>query len=347
MIVDFEKFRKTEGASPSRLADFDYSPLLYKTKKDDSKDKEDTVFMRFGSLIDCLLTEPSEFKNKYSVSSVELPSDSIKNIVTRTFEEIKFGKEVSPFLELEDFSNKIKEHANYEQYGQSWKEETVIKKVVEAGSDYFQSLVKSIGKQIVSPEDYDQALACVDTLKTNQFTSQYFSDTLPEGIDRLWQVPVVWESYGVTCKGVIDLIIIDHIKKVIYIIDLKTTGKSVYTFEHSYLKFRYYLQGAMYYQGVLHGINLADFKAEGYKIRLPLFVVLEQKNYNPPFIYPMGREDYEVACEGGYLKSSNKPITGFKKLLSDLAWHQEKDMWDYPKDVYLNKGRILLENFKL
>ena len=161
MIVTMKNFRKTEAASPSRLSDLDYSPLQYKKRKE-SSDQEASKFMIFGSLVDCLLTEPSKFKSRYSVSSVEIPSDTIKNIITGVFNEIKLGKEVSPFLELADFEPKIIEHANYEQYGKSWKQETVVKKVIESGSDYFQSLLKSIGKEIISSEDYDRALACVD-----------------------------------------------------------------------------------------------------------------------------------------------------------------------------------------
>jgi hypothetical protein len=339
------KFRKTEAASPSRLSDLDYSPLQYKKRKE-SSDKDASTFMIFGSLVDCLLTEPSEFKNRYSVSSVEIPSDAIKNIITGVFNEIKLGKEVSPFLELADFEPKIIEYANYEQYGKSWKQETVVKKVIDSGSDYFQSLLKSIGKEIISSEDYDRALACVDTLKTHEFTRDYFDPKSVYGTDDLnielhFQCKLVWKVEENTCKGILDLMIIDHINKLIIVIDLKTTASSVYTFSHSYIKFRYYLQGAMYYDAVVDLVKTLP-KLKDYKICNPKFIVIEQNNYNPPFIYEMSDEDLLVGRSGGILKSTNKPINGYLKLVEDLKWHQDMGTWEYPKDVYLNKGNVSL-----
>lgn len=351
MIVEFDKFRETEAASPSRLGDLDYSPLLYKQKKE-SSDKEATVFMRFGSLVDCLLTEPEKFDKKYNICSIEFPSDNIKNIVTGVFNEYvenindpKGKNGTVAFLALDDFKSDILKHAKFEGYGQTWKEDTLFNKVKTGGQDFFMSLLSSIGKEMISFENYEQAVACVETLKTNDFTCEYFTDVEREGIEHLWQVPIVWKEEGMTCKGLIDLLLIDHVNKIIYIIDLKTTAKSVYSFEHSYIKFRYYLQGSMYFHGAVRvfGGN-PDFK--DYSVQNTMFIVAEQNDYNPPFIYQMSAMDLRVGLDGGSLKSSGKLVRGYQELLEDLAWHQETDIWDYPKKVYLDKGKITLNVFE-
>lgn len=352
MIVEFDKFRETEAASPSRLGDLDYSPLLYKQRKE-SSDEEKSVFMRFGSLVDCLLTEPTKFDKRYNICSIEFPSDNIKNIITGVFngymENISDPKGKNgtiAFLTLDDFKSEILQQAKFENYGQTWKEDTLFNKVKTGGQDFFVSLLSSIGKEMISFEDYEQATACVETLKTNEFTVKYFSDKNSSDVDLKWQVPIVWEENSMTCKGLIDLLVIDHVNKIIYIIDLKTTAKSVYSFEHSYVKFRYYLQGSMYFHGAVSvfGDN-PDFK--DYSIQNTMFIVAEQNDYNPPFIYQMSAVDLRVGLDGGYLKSSGKHVRGYQELLKDLAWHQETDIWNYPKSVYLNKGKITLNVFDL
>lgn len=356
MIVDFKKFRETEAASPSRLSDLDYSPLYYKERKE-ARDKDTSSFMKFGSLVDCLLTEPGEFDKRYNVSSIEFPSDAIKNIITGVFDDLKNRYLEDPydpivkrngnlaFSGLDEFKLDILKHAKYEGYGQSWKEDTIFNKVKTAGEQYFLTLLASIGKEMVSFEDYEKALLCIQNLKDSEFTKQYFSDEQNPDIEFLWQVPIVWEEDGMTCKGLLDLVIIDHVNKIIYIIDLKTTAKSVYNFEHSYIKFRYYLQGSMYYQGLRKIFN-QDKKYEGYSLNTPLFVVAEQGSHNPPFIFEMSYDDMMVGTFGGIIKSSGREVKGYKRLLSDLKWHNDTGIWDFPKDVWLNKGKVKLECFK-
>ncbi len=65
-----------------------------------------------------------------------------------------------------------------------------------------------------------------------------------------------------------------------------------------------------------------------------------------PFIYNMSDRDLEVGFTGGHIKSTGKPIRGYFQLLEDLVWHQETDIWNYPKEVYFNKGHVELNIFK-
>ncbi len=346
MIVPFDNFRATEGASPSRLGDLDHSPLYYKKRKEASEE-EKSVYMSFGSMVDCLLTTPGQFDNEYYVSSGALPSDSIKAVIDGVYSELE-GNFNEVFTGLEEFSEKIVEHSKYLNYGQSWKEATLIKKILDNGSDYFSELISSAGKEIISPEDYDQAMSCAEALQTNDFTKEYFRNDFVVSADAptevLFQVPLVWTIGGYICKGLIDVLFVDHNDKSITIVDLKTTAKSVYAFEHSYIKYRYYLQGGLYYSGVKDLVTLSD-PFPNYTVKNPLFVVIEQRGGNPPFIFEMSDEDLRVSQWGGRIGSSNRIIKGYLDLLNDLHWHQTSDIWDYPRYVHGCKGVIQLNAF--
>ena len=338
MEVTFEQFRETKALSATRLGHLDVSPAYYKKMLEET---EDADHFRFGSAVDCLITEPHKFKDSFYVSDSEKPSDNIASIVEGVLRDLK-GAEIAVTMDpqLSIYEAFIVRNARLVGYGNKWKEETIINKVVESGSTYFKSIVESEGKAVLSSDDYNRVKRCVETLKTSLFTTDIINSH-SEDMEWKWQVPITFNIGDHLCKILVDLIIIDHADQRVYIYDLKTTGKSIYSFPGSFIKFRYYLQGALYYAGVERGFDFPNT----YTLEFPRFIVAEQSSNNLPFIYQMTHKDVMVGTEGGETHLGRK-IKGYERLISDFEWHTKFDPWSYPREVYENKGVVPLDMFK-
>ena len=348
-VITYEKFRETKAVSASRLNDLAYSPLLYKHNLE-ATDREPTAAMRFGSAVDCMITEPGEFQNRYHVSNIEVPSETIQKIVKGVFDDIveenkKFKDEkiLNPFSELSEFSSGIIQHAEYLQYGQSWKPETLVKKVVDGGVEYFTELINSEGKDILQNEEFESIVAVVDRLTNNEFTKDYING---DQYERFWQLPIIFElkdhnNQTVICKALLDLVVIDHKDEIIRVYDIKTTGQNVYSFSSSYMKFGYFRQGSFYFSAAKK--FFAD-EYPDYQVLNTGFIVAEQANLNPPMIYHMSTQDI-MAGEYGGITSYGKQVKGYRTLINDLGWHNKMDKWEYPRELYVSEGVTIIDNF--
>lgn len=339
MILEYnneKEYRNYPAVSQSELSDLDYSPISYRKKKEEQTRGENPAFV-FGSAVDCLLTRPKLFWSEFVVLSGVPPSENIKAICDAVFERIETSGEIA-IDDLGNYEDDILIMAASIGYGLKWKDETVISKVKkEGGEDYFKALITSIGKQKLSGNDYQSAKNCVEALKTNQFTKEYFEKK--DGVEIMYQVALLFKAEDVNCKALLDILFIDHINRKVRVVDIKTTGTSVYAFKSSYMKYRYYLQGA-YYTRAVHEHLKDEGIEQDYELLSPLFLVAEKANVNPPFVYEMSWADVNVAINGGLYR--DKRIKGYKELLRDLKWHEENQLWEYPKQVYLDNGIIQL-----
>lgn len=348
-FITFKQFRETKAVSASRLNDLAYSPLLYKHNIE-ATDKKPTAAMIFGSAVDCMITEPGEFQNRYHVSNIEVPSETIQKIVKGVFDEVteeskKFPDEIllHAFASLADFNSKIIEHAAYQQYGQSWKSETLIKKVVDGGSKYFIELINSVGKEILQKDEFESVAAVVNALAENKFTKEFISG---EQYERYWQVPIIFEIKDIDenvhkCKSLMDLIIIDHVNKTIRVYDIKTTGQPIHSFMSSYMKFGYFRQGSFYFRAAEQFFSK---EYPNYVLMNTGFIVAEQANLNPPMIYHMSTQDIMIGEFGGST-TYGKIVKGYRQLMADLYWHNSTNNWEYSREIEKNNGVVILDTF--
>ena len=92
------------------------------------------------------------------------------------------------------------------------------------------------------------------------------------------------EDYDFGLKGYIDRYVINHDKKLITIIDIKTTGKTITDFPETVEFYNYWLQSAIYTVLVTKNI---DKTLVNYKINFN-FIVIDK--YNQMYNFPV-RED--------------------------------------------------------
>ena len=162
----------------------------------------------------------------------------------------------------------------------------------------------------------------------NEFTKKYFNFPANRDIEINYQYPITCTLNGHEVKTLPDIIYIDHDKKEVELVDIKTFSES---FLKSYYKYRYYIQGALYNRSMTEIINRV-LRLEGYKLHPFKFLTIDTSGFESPTMYEMTSIDMKAATTGGLIGSYT--VKGYIKLLEEYKWHMENDKWEYPKEVY-------------
>lgn len=315
-LIDETTYRNDNALSYSRLSQFHRSgprALI-------SNEKIDTPALRFGSLVDCILTAPEEFDDKFYVADIDKFSDTIRKIVeSLNYNEEEFLGEISDEILLLALDE--------EGYQTNWKSETRIKKLIELGSDYYTVLKYSTGMTVISPKEFEEAQQCVNTLKTHPFTYQIFECDEDEEI--FYQLKFKTCIAGVNMRCMFDIIKVNHKYKWIRPIDLKTTGKNEEEFETSFLSWNYWIQGQSY-PTIMSIVTDADEYFKEFEILPFQFVVINKHNLTP-LIWEMDYEEVNKFINSKY-------GVGWYNLLEDANWHLHNGKFNYSRRSYENNG---------
>ena len=303
------------------------------------KDKKSSEALRFGSLVDTLMTEPEQLENKFVIAEFNKPTDVISKIVTNIWENsdkknINLAK-INP--------DTILMYINNENYSSNWKDATRINKIVEEGQEYFSLLGLSEGKMLMTQYDFNKAQECVETLKSNDFTrSAFYVSPLDRHIEAHFQLKfkLVGSSYSIRCM--FDRIIVNHEEKTIQPIDLKTTGKPEEIFEESFEVWRYDLQASMY-SYILRELCKRDDYFKDFTILPFRFICINRYNQKP-VIWEDKLSTIDTAVR---VNKFGEVLKSWYILLRELNWHIDNNKLDYSYETYNSGGVRKLNNLKL
>jgi len=314
-----------------------------------------------GSAVDCKLTEGEDvFFERYHIADANAkPSDTIMSIVKMIFDnytENYPGRSVPMELNDADLQEAVAEGIEYHQYQPRWGAEAKYNKVVADGNPYWGELVISRGKQILSADQYALISTIVESLKTHPHTARIFSIAIDsEDYDIVYQFPIFFEYNGVQCKGLLDMVFIDHKNKTIAPIDLKTLFDSTINFPAAVRKRRYDFQASYYTEGIrLNKSQLAtkiNKHLIDYTFRPFTFIIESTKRPGNPLVFVCNKElltvgkyginelhyyNIDVANvfkQGAYLKSN----MGFDQAIELYKWHLENG-FDRDRVVAIHNG---------
>jgi hypothetical protein len=253
------------------------------------KKKLSTTALSFGSLLDTIITSPGEFDKLYLVSDLEVPSEKMKEVVDKLF--TLYPAEPS----LVTVSYEAILGAFDESFNNNWKPDTKVKDVIEKGNPYFKLLATKGDRTIVSKNDYLNALDCQEALCTNPYTCFIFANANPN-VEVFYQLkfkismdgedPLAWQKElmeGNTYRVMLDIVLVDHERKTITPIDLKTTSKDEESFDQSIVEYRYDLQASSY-QDVLWSILQTDEYYKNYELN-PFYFVCVNRAHKKPVLW--------------------------------------------------------------
>lgn len=296
-----------------------------------------------GSLIDTILTDPDSFSSRYFVLEKDIKlSGKLEGFVQKYHEYQLYGLDKKTAFEQA-----------YKESGYKISRDVIQKSLDKPDVKvYLDILRRSAGKKIIPKDLFNTAEKVCKSLRENEHTKKYFGKKTPEGVERLYQYGVIFPivtkddplfKTGViehTCKGLLDLVYVDHNTQSIYPIDLKTTSK-LFDFESSFLRFRYYLQAAFYHEAIVQAV--AEGLLPNYKIQNFQFVVQDSEGWNPPLIFEVSPKTLSAGRYGGTFNDTY--YKGYEELLKELHWHNTSGYWDMPKQYADSNFKILLDVF--
>ena len=274
--VDEPTYRADPALSYSLLAKYDREgfgaiPTLF--------DHIDTDSLRFGSMVDTLVTDGQEaYDSKY----VTLPDDCSCGQKERDVVDVIL-RDNPGVTSLADVPSKAILKALEElSYQSRWRDDTRVKYFKERAEIYFVLKVANPDKTLVTVKDDSDAKACLRKLKYSDSTYYFFEGSPFESdeIERLYQLKFKGEGDGVAYRCMADLIVVDHTKKIIHPIDLKTTGHPEYMFFESFLKWGYAHQARLYWRIIKQNIEKDDYFKDFTLLDYD-FVVINRNTLNP------------------------------------------------------------------
>lgn len=291
-------------------------------------DKIQTSSLTFGSMVDTLITAgKEEFDKLFYISNHIDVTDKIKNIVNN-IRNIFISHGDTPPERLKNVcDDEILDCANEVEYQMRWKDETRIKSIRELADEYYYVCNKAMDKIVITEDDYNDAVACVETLMNADATRNIFNPTPFDGeIEVLYQLKFKHKFNGVPYRGMMDLISVNHTKKTIQPYDLKTSSHFEDEFPLSFVTWGYSIQARLYWRLINENIKRDDYFKD-FTV-LPYKFIVINRNSLKPLIWNFDNTTYF-----GPIKFTNKNsnITCLFRDPYDIG----NELWEYlthPKD---------------
>jgi len=326
MILD-SSYINSNRINQSRLKKILIHPIFYRDYGH-SEDDEPSEVLLIGDAVDMKLTQgDAKFEENFTVATVERPSSKMGDFVWHLYLNRNHPQAEQIAYSAAEFSQDIK---------------IVRKNFEEKGKAYYDQLIASEGKKVLTPSQFNTVNLIVKSFKENPFTKEYFKETEHIKIFKQVAIDFPWEHNGFTydCKALLDMVVVDTLSGVIIPIDIKTTTTPLHFWADHFMKLRYDIQAAWYRKALMshdlvHAFNIVSPFSQP-EIKDFLFLVESQKYPGNPLIFEVDPSIINLALEGGVYKGNY--YEGIYSAFDRLAFHNSTDKWDYRKEDYENNG---------
>lgn len=338
-----QEYIDSPALNQSKLKLLSISSQAFQEVKEPDLFFEEKEHFVIGKGVDDLITMGQEyFDNNYHISDITKPSDTIMSIVQQVFQ----SRESNNWFD-QNLLSAIEAH----NYQPNWKPDTKITKVSVEGESYWNELLQSEGKQVLSKEQILKIDSIVNQLLEHRFTKDCFITN--EFEDIYYQLPIYFTEEDVECKALLDMVVVNHKLKTITPIDIKTIGDYTKFFDYQCLRRRYDIQASWYMQALY---NWRDINFQEYSIKTFKFIVASTTKQCDPVIFDTtinfinsGKYGsskvryYYVNGGNGELEESSTETYGWRKLLKIYNWHN-KNGWDKDFEIESNNGIFTIDS---
>lgn len=288
--------------------------------------------LEFGSLVDIIITDPESRNNVFYTKAIEKPTASLLVLADELLKDhYAMSYTYDQITDKQYVLDKIKSMGLWSKS----KDEVLISKFDNnLFYEYIQATIEAEGKIICTPSLVEAAEHCANVLLTHPYTSHLFEETTD--IEVLKQVPIFYKFKGEAGRGKIDLLRIDHEKKLISIYDIKTGSELPSNFENSFYFFKYYLQVVSYVISVQYMIETIPELHE-YSIDKFRFIYISKKLPNTPCVYEV-QEKLLDSFFDGWIDSKGFYNKGFSQLVDEYSYYTRNDIYDTEKKIIDNNG---------
>jgi len=276
-----------------------------------------------GKLLHLLLLQPQNFDLEFILMPSKLPSDTLR----RVLKNIMLYTDVEELSAVEDkiILDSLKEVGLY----QSLKDEDKrVAKVRTTECEDYYTFSQTKDKDVIDQTIYDRALERVVIIRNNESINTLLNtETTDFEMDNIEVhneafLSCTLNDYNFGLHGFIDRYTIDHEKKTVTIIDIKTTGKTITDFPETVEFYNYWMQAAVYINLVIKNV---EKNVQNYNINFN-FIVIDK--YNQIYNFPVEKA------------TMNKWGLGLKGILDMADYHIKENRYDLPYD-FLTKTMSL------
>lgn len=297
-------------------------------------DKKESSSLTFGSIVDTLITESvEEFKKRFVVCDFPPLTDSLITITKYLYNNTLSNS-------LSDIDDEIINQAalinNY--YANPKYEKFRIKTIKEQCGEYYSLLALSKDKKVISTEDYNKSIACVNELRENEVTKHYFNiNPFETNIEKVFQLKFKSEYEDIPVRCMFDLIIVLHDKKTIIPCDLKTSSHYEENFQESFKQWNYMIQAQLYSYILKKNIEKDEY-FKNFTIGKWKNIVIN-KNTLAPMVWTF---PYNM-CELDMQDENGKVFRNWRKILKDCNYYLNRFNNKYSKEAIENNCNLNVE----
>lgn len=321
-----EFYAKPFTLSYSGLSKLLYSPSLY-FKHYILQQKEDRLdsFLVDGKVIHCLILDDGSFDKDFMLTPGSLPTGNTRIVVDKVYalystdkpELRDYSTEIVDILKAIPLHQALTDDKKADKDGnQKTGDEKRLEKIITNEAVAYWEFLKIRGdKTLVDPETLLRCNESVDALRLDDNVCHLLGllTNEMENVDIFNEVLLFAETETLlSLKGVIDNIKVDHDNKVIYINDLKTSGKSISDFKESVEYFNYWVQAAIYERLVYY--KFSDLIKEDWKVMFNFIVIDKYRQVYTFEVTPETMQTWQIKLQ---------------EKLVEAEWH------------YINKNYVL------
>jgi hypothetical protein len=326
-LIEEDFYKKKFYFSYSSLNKLMWNPtVFYQMYVLGLKEEKTDQHLVHGKVIHALLLEKEKFNEKFTISLTSLPTGNTKTVLDIVYKHsLELIKNGDQRTELNEYQNAIIDVLRDMNLHQSLKtdQQRVDKIITPEALTYWSYLQTKGEKTVIDKETYDYCENAVEMIKFNkdicgligcnvsEFDNKQVFNEIP------LQVDIPNNVFGL--KGIIDNLVFDHDKKIVYINDIKTTSKDLKDFSETVEFYSYWMQAAIYC--TLISLKHPNLLASGYQLKFH-FVVIDKMLQ--AYAFPV-REATLVDW-----------LDRFKAVLDKAMWHYEKRRYDLPYDFAVN-----------
>ena len=297
MIRELEQkeFREMNAWSYSRLSLFAKDRMLYKKKYVDKEHVSipKTRAMIMGNLVDTLISAPESFEELFIMRPFTIPKPQMKNYVEYLVEAY-----TNPSILGEETA----EEYAYRKEGIKGATLAKIKERFETeGREYYEVMLESLEKDIVTPNEYQKAQYVLQCLKDNPMTAPILLHQKQK---------MYYSEYLGGCKFCTDFI--DE-QDLITVTDLKMVTNSITDFQNNIKMFNYDIQAALFGTGL--GMKEENYGIDGDFFQ---FLVVNASYPEYPMLWRVSKEDFIAGKER------------VENLAYEAKMREETNNWYYP-----------------
>lgn len=294
------------------------------------KEEKQEAHLVHGKIIHGLLLEPEKFNEQFIISPDSLPTGNPRMVIDRVFaHHIELAKNGDSRTKLTEFLDAIIDVMKDMNYHQNLKTDNQrLDKIISPESISYWEFLKSKGnKTLIDQQSYDFCNNAVEMIKTNKDICTLLGCNLSEFENKEvfneleLKMDIPNKIFGL--KGIVDNLVIDHDKKILYINDVKTTSKDLKDFPETVEFYSYWMQAVIY--SILVSLKYTNLILQGYKIEFSFIVI--DKMFQ---VYPFKVKDSTL----------KEWLNKFEDVLFKAEWHYTNKNYELPYEFAI--GSVVL-----